>query len=118
MTRRLLSLVLAFALLPSEGWAAFEDTGAGARSAGFGGAYTAVADDAEAIYFNPAGLGTVLRPHFTASYGAVFGGLDDNTRLGESFFAYVHPLGGRKGTAGLGWKNFALSALNADANAF
>lgn len=109
MIRRLFAVLLSLALLPVRGHAAFEDTGAGARPAGFGGAFTAVADDAHAVYFNPAGLGALLRPHFTAAHSVLFTGLDDDSRLGENFVAFAYPLGGRKGTAGLGWKSFALS---------
>jgi len=38
------------------GYGAFEEKGGGARPAGMAGAFTAVADDVNAIYFNPAGL--------------------------------------------------------------
>ncbi|MHB9030753.1 MAG: OmpP1/FadL family transporter [Candidatus Latescibacterota bacterium] len=37
------------------------DAGVGARAMGMGGAYTAVSDDASAIYYNPAGLAQVRR---------------------------------------------------------
>jgi len=35
----------------------FDDTGFGARAAAFGPAYTALADDVSAVYYNPGGLG-------------------------------------------------------------
>jgi hypothetical protein len=37
------------------------DAGVGARAMGMGGAYTAVSDDAAAIYYNPAGLAQMRR---------------------------------------------------------
>ena len=37
-------------------------TGAGARAAGFGGAFIGVADDATAVVWNPAGLTSLMRP--------------------------------------------------------
>src|SRR5690348_3174315 len=40
--------------LPGE----FLDFGAGARPLGMGGAFTAVADDVDSLYWNPAGLAT------------------------------------------------------------
>ncbi len=41
-------------------------SGAGARAMGMGGAFTAVADDATATYYNPAGLAQLQRPELTA----------------------------------------------------
>jgi hypothetical protein len=43
--------------------------GAGARAAGMGGAFTALADDASAASFNPAGLALLLRPEATVIGG-------------------------------------------------
>jgi hypothetical protein len=51
--------------------------GAGARAIGMGGAYTAVADDVYAPYWNPAGI--VQTRHFGLSFGAGFQG--DLTKL-------------------------------------
>ncbi|OFV79386.1 MAG: hypothetical protein A2Y78_15155 [Acidobacteria bacterium RBG_13_68_16] len=43
----------------------FSVVGAGARSAGMGGAFTALADDAAAASFNPAGLALLVKPEVT-----------------------------------------------------
>ena len=45
----------------------------GARPIGLGGAFTAVADDAHAIYWNPAGLSLLQRTELTGTYGDLFG---------------------------------------------
>lgn len=47
---------------------AFLRNGVGARPLGMGGAYTAVAEGAEAAYYNPAGLGFIPKIMFTSSY--------------------------------------------------
>jgi len=53
----------AFGLLVAEqSRPSFAVVGAGARAAGMGGAFTALADDASAASFNPAGLSLLLRP--------------------------------------------------------
>jgi hypothetical protein len=46
--------------------------GAGARAAAMGGAFTAVADDASAAYWNPAGLGTIRRASIELTYDRWF----------------------------------------------
>ncbi len=54
---------LAFGLLIAEqSRPSFSIIGAGARAAGMGGAFTALADDASAASFNPAGLALLLLP--------------------------------------------------------
>jgi len=45
----------------------------GARPVGLGGAFTAVADDVHAIYWNPAGLPLLQRTELTGTYGDLFG---------------------------------------------
>lgn len=53
----------AFGLLVSvQSRPSFAILGAGARAAGMGGAFTALADDASAVSFNPAGLALLVKP--------------------------------------------------------
>jgi len=65
--------------------ASFLDIGVGARALGMGGAYTALADDANALYWNPAGLSKLEKREFTASHAELL----ESTRL--DFLAYAHP---------------------------
>jgi len=58
----LLALAPAAALAAAEdpvGTAALFDVGMGARALGMGGAFVAVANDANALYYNPAGLALI-----------------------------------------------------------
>src|SRR5580700_4787066 len=63
--------------------ASFLNVGVGARGLGMGGAYTALGDDADAIYWNPAGLAQVSGHEFQASDAE----LTQSTR--EGFFSYA-----------------------------
>lgn len=87
------------ACAPFPARAAFEDLGAGARGPGLGNAMVSVAEDVYAAHYNPAGLGVLTRPQFTAAYTQLFPNLTDGSKLGTSFFGYAHPLReGRQGT--------------------
>lgn len=78
----------------------------GDRASGFGGAYTAVADDVAGLYYNPAGImysvgknisGSVNAfSNFSKKYDAVIGGNGwerRSTTLLPNFFGVVQPLG-------------------------
>lgn len=67
-----LSLASAKPLRAAPG-AAFLKLGAGARASGLGQAYSAVADDAEAIYWNPAGLVRLGRKEVSFSHAELAG---------------------------------------------
>lgn len=56
-------------LVAQQSRPSFAVLGAGARAAGMGGAFTALADDASAASFNPAGLALLLRPEATLVLG-------------------------------------------------
>jgi hypothetical protein len=52
--------------------AQFLKLGAGARAAGMSDAFTAIADDAFAAYYNPAGLARMERPQLGGAHSAMF----------------------------------------------
>jgi hypothetical protein len=106
---RLAAGLAAFLAAAPGAWAAFEDLGAGARGPGMGNAFTAVADDVYAVYYNPAGLGTLNRPQLGASYTQLHAGLSDGSNLSTSFIGYAHPLDeGRRGTLAAAWNSLSL----------
>jgi tetratricopeptide (TPR) repeat protein len=99
-------------LLALPARSAFLDLGYGARAPGMGDAFTAVADDVYAIFYNPAGLADLRAPEFSASYSLLYLGLTDNSSLGQADLAFETPLkGGDWGHLGLGWHRFALDSL-------
>src|SRR5512136_2646810 len=76
--------------------------GVGARALGMGGAYTGVASDYSAIYWNPAGLAQMTRAEFSAGL-SYLNTKDDGTFLGSTTgaennvtnlnsFGIVHPV--------------------------
>ena len=79
---------------------AFARSGVGARALAFGGAFVGLADDATAVYWNPAGLGFMLKSNVSTMYNDLFGlGL-----IKTGFVGYVQPdKGGGLGASGLGW---------------
>lgn len=91
----LLAAVLVGAALPGAALAdkyagAFMENGGGARALGMGAAFTAVADDPSATFWNPAGLATVTRRELLLMHSERFGDLVD-----RDFAAYVQPVGWR-----------------------
>ncbi|MBI2787227.1 MAG: PorV/PorQ family protein [Elusimicrobia bacterium] len=96
---RKLALAGLLVLTSQATWAAetasFLNIGVGARGLGMGGAYTALADDANALYWNPAGLSKLEKREFTASHAEMF----ESTRL--DFLAYAHPTSHGTFAAGL-----------------
>ena len=82
----------------------FLSLGAGARPLGMGGSFVAVADDATATYWNPAGLGGLDRTEITFMHAGIFG-LDS-----YDFINYVQPLGG-VGAFGVSWIRLGIDDI-------
>lgn len=88
--------------------AGFEDTGAGARQLGMGGAFSALADDVNAVFYNPAGLDRIKWIEVSMFTSRLYEGLSDESALGSSFIGLNVPLE-LAGNVGAGWFNFNLS---------
>lgn len=119
--KRFLTISVALLLLMASTQAAIASTGMGGRAMGMGGAFTAVADDGIAAYWNPAGL-TQIKFGLTPTFGGV-GNWDGISDLMEKIEKLKNPdsfdkLGdlGIKKTgvltnlgAGLNFRGFALN---------
>ncbi|MCI0453358.1 MAG: PorV/PorQ family protein [Candidatus Latescibacteria bacterium] len=66
----------------------FMAPGGGARALGMGGAFAAVAADASAVFWNPAGIAGMEKRQILAMHAEQFGDL-----LNYNFASYVHPSG-------------------------
>jgi len=80
------------------------DVGVGARPAGMGNSFVAVADDVNCTYWNPAGLGALESKELTLMYSPLYAisAISELDRPGMSFqfLSYAHPIP-RYGTAGV-----------------
>lgn len=74
--------------------AQFLKIGAGARAVGMGEAFTAVVDDATAMYWNPAGLAQAKKQEITFTHNQWLGDIN------HEFIGYCLPMGGN-GTIGM-----------------
>ncbi len=83
--------------------AQFLKIGAGSRPTAMGDSFVGVADDVNAVYYNPAGLGFLDRTEFTAMHTQYFQGLN------YDYGAFVHPL--HAGAFGLSAATLATDAL-------
>ncbi len=118
-SRAALASFLALSLIPLPARAAYDDVGTSARITGMSNAYTAVADDVYSTYYNPAGLATLDRPEFAASYTRLLTGLSDGSNIQNSFLAYAQPLdGGRYGTIATALNYFSLDSLYRETSLF
>lgn len=79
-------------LIATNTGASFLKIGVGARPLGMGGGYIAIADDLNAIYWNPGGLAQLKQREFSAMHAEW---IDD---LKYEFLGYAHPL--KKSTLG------------------
>lgn len=86
--------------------AEFLSHGVGARALGMGSAFVAIADDATATYWNPAGLTKVKKHSFSAMYSDTFssgeGSFFSKGLVNYNFVNYVHQIEGI-GSLGLSW---------------
>lgn len=81
----------------------FLNWGVGARAIAMGKTFSAIADDASALYWNPAGLQLTSGWDVSAMHALIF---EDRA---ENYFAVAHPIS--KVTVGLGWLSFGVGDI-------
>ena len=102
----------------SLSFAAFQESLWGARPAGLAGAFTALADDANAPAYNPAGISFISHNEMTVMYAQLYTGLTLNagqgqtSKLGLGYFSFVPQIKNREyGSFGISWSNFTATNL-------
>jgi hypothetical protein len=104
----------------SAGAGALFSVGMGARALGMGGAFVGVADDGNAIYYNPAGLAFVEGNNITSLYSNAFGAGNymgvgyARPNIGAALFGLVSTVQGTDGwgnpTGSFGYQEGAIAA--------
>ena len=109
----LVAVILVFALCPPEVYAereiggepgSFLTWGQGARALGMGGAFVGMADDASALWWNPAGLTQLNKMELTTLYAPLW----EDTHY--NFLGYAHPT--------VNWGTLGLGLMQIESNNF
>ncbi len=95
----------------SDGVVNIQNVGSGARAQGLGNSFVAVADNADAVFANPAGLGQVSRRQVSyTNVSLLYGGIEGDD-LGQHVVSYAQPLGDKVGL-GLGYERIGSSLMS------
>ena len=102
---------LLFVAQPSDGVVNIQNVGSGARAQGLGNSFVAVADNADAVFANPAGLGQVSQRQVSyTNVSLLYAGIEGDD-LGQHVVSYAQPLGDKLGL-GLGYERIGSSLMS------
>ena len=101
--------VVIILIITTKAWSAFEIDNTGARAIGMSGAFCAVADNTDALVYNPAGLAQIKSSTAAFNYMKLHAGLDDG-EIADNHLAYLQPLN-KLGTIGISWYQRSLRDL-------
>ena len=110
--RPLSAIILGLGLWAGQAYARYEDVGLGSRPLGMGGAFVALADDANGIYWNPAGLVQMKRQEALFMHG-LYGGI---SAINFDYLAYVYPM--PYSAVGVGWSTVGVTLEEGDGQSF
>ncbi|MDI6641857.1 MAG: hypothetical protein QME68_06065, partial [Elusimicrobiota bacterium] len=88
-------------------YADFVNLGYGSRVQSIGGAFVGLADDSQAVFYNPAGLSYQKIPEIQTTYGKYLLGLTDESSPAQTFLSAVYPL--KFFSVGLGYEQMSLA---------
>jgi long-subunit fatty acid transport protein len=95
----------------SEAVVNIQNVGAGARSSALGNSFVAIADDADAVFANPAGLSQIGNKQLSYTNVSLFFGGIEGDDLGQHVVSYVQPLGSKLGL-GLGYERIGSELMS------
>ena len=102
---------LLFVAGSSDGVVNIQNVGSGARAQGLGNSFVAVADNADAVFANPAGLGQVSQRQVAyTNVSLLYAGIEGDD-LGQHVVSYAQPLGEKMGL-GLGYERIGSSLMS------
>ena len=102
---------LLFVAGSSDGVVNIQNVGSGARAQGLGNSFVAVADNADAVFANPAGLGQVSQRQVSyTNVSLLYAGIEGDD-LGQHVVSYAQPLGDKMGL-GLGYERIGSSLMS------
>ena len=109
--KKVVALLLALVALNVNIEAAFVDTYWGVRALGMGGAFTSIADDANAPLYNIAGIANVSKREVTLMGSRLFTGLD-GVEIGANYLGFIYPFVDDKwGALSFAWSSLGTPAL-------
>ena len=91
-------------------FAAVEDTYWGVRALGMGGAFTAVANDANAPLYNIAGIANCVQKEVTLMGSRLFAGLEGG-EISSNYLGAVYPISEEWGAVSFAWSSLGVPAL-------
>ena len=103
MKKVIVILLVQLAVAPCRAPASTSQETTGARPAAMAGAFVGVADDGNALYWNPAGMAFLNHHEITSMHCDLFG-----LGISNDYLAYTYPLTSRL-AVGLDWFNLGFS---------
>jgi hypothetical protein len=100
-------MLISLFILPAE--SAFDEF-TSARARGMGGAFSALSDEVDGVFTNPAGLPRIDARKITATMAALYPGLSDETSITQHLIGYAHS-SSKIGAIGIAWKRLSVSRL-------
>ncbi|MDD5021900.1 MAG: hypothetical protein PHR82_07235 [Endomicrobiaceae bacterium] len=111
MIKKILVISLLIITLFAGVDASFENTYWGARPLAMGGAFTAVANDANAPLYNIAGIANVVRQEFTFMSSKLFTGVE-GVDIGSNYLAFVYPVFSQEyGAISFAWASMSATSV-------
>jgi hypothetical protein len=112
--KKVLAILISIGVIGvSNAYALFNSTYWGVRPLGMGGAFTAVADDANAPLYNVAGTAQLEKAEVVAMSAKLFTGLD-GFDMGTNYIGAVYPISKEYGSVSLAWSHFGDTGIRSE----